>query len=129
MDERDLEPEQSSSRHGVDELRTPCLELLESAAEILRPEGDVVHPGSASGEKPPHGSVVAGRAHELDPTLSDEHRRGLDALLDERFAVLDQGPEEALVRRNRLVQIDDGDAEVVNAACPHSRDAIRAGQS
>jgi hypothetical protein len=126
MDERDLETEQSASRYRVDQLRTGSLELLERAREILRPERDVMHPRPTPREETADRRVVAGRAHELEATLADQHRRGLDALLDERLAMLDSPCEEALVRRNRLVEVDDGDAEVMDATRPHPRDAIRA---
>jgi hypothetical protein len=129
MDERDLESEQPASRHRVDELRTGSLELLERIREILRPESDVVHPRPTPREEAADGRIVAGRAHELEATLADQHRCGLHALLDERLAMLDSCGEEALVRGNRLVEVDDGDAKVMDATRPHPRDAIRAEQS
>ena len=127
MDERDLETEQAATRYGVDELRARRLQLFERGREILRPESDVVHPGPTPRQEASDGRVVAGRAHQLEATLADEHRGGLDALLHERLAMLDSCSEEALVRRDRLVEIDDGDAEVMDAPSPHSRDAIGAG--
>lgn len=124
MDERDFEAEQPLSRKGLDELRARRLELLERAREVLGSECNVVHSRPAPREEAPDGRVVAGRAHQLEATLADEQRGGLDTLLDERLAMLDARVEEALVRRDRIVEIDDRDAEVMDA--PHPRDAIRA---
>ena len=44
--------------------------------------------------------------------------------LDERLAMLDPRREESLVRHDRLVEVRDGDADVMDAL--HGRDAIRA---
>jgi hypothetical protein len=129
MDERDLEPEEPASRERVDELRTRRLELLERGREILGPESDVMHPRPAPREEAPDRCVLAGGAHELEAAVADEHGCRLDALLHEWLAMLDLCAEEALVRRDRLVEVVDGNAEVMDAARPHSRDAIRAGPS
>jgi hypothetical protein len=126
MDERDLEAEQPLSRKGLDEPRARRLELLERASEVRRSQGHVVHPWTSTGQEAPDGRVVAGRAHELEATLADEQRGGLYTLLDEGLAMLEARVEEALVRGDGLVEIDDRDAQVVDAARPHPRDAIRA---
>ena len=49
--------------------------------------------------------------------------RGLDTLLAERLAVLEPRVEEALIGRDRLVEIGDRDAEMMDP--PHPRDATR----
>jgi hypothetical protein len=125
MDERDLEAEQPLSRKGLDEPRARRLELLERASEVLRAKGHVVHPWTTTGQEAPDGRVGAGWAHQLEATLADEQRCGLNTLLDERLAMLEARVEEALVRGDGLVEVDDRDAEVVDAARPHPRDAIR----
>ncbi len=56
-----------------------------------------------------------GRSQELDATSPDEDRRGLDSLLDERLAMLETSGEEALVRRDRLVEVGHRDADVMDA--------------
>ena len=121
MDECDLETEETSPRHPVDELCPRRLELLERGEEIFRFERDVVHAGAAAREETGHRRVVVRRGDELDPALADEHRRGLHTLLLERLPVLEPRVEEALVRRDRLVEIGHGDAEVMDP--PHPRDA------
>ena len=125
MDERDLEPEEPAARSPVDQVRALGVEPFEGRVKVFGLERDVMHPGAATGEEPPYRCVVSRRRHELDAALTDEDRRRLHTLLDERLAVLEARSEERLVRRNRLVEIGDGDPEVMDA--PHAGDAIRAG--
>jgi hypothetical protein len=125
MDECDLEPEEPVPRLAVDELRARGLELVEGRQEVVRGESDVMHARPPAREEAPDGRVVAGRAHELDTPLADEHRRRLDALVAERLAMLEASLEEALVRLDRLVEIGHGDAEVVDP--PHGLDSTREG--
>ena len=80
-------------------------------------------PGAARGEEPADGRVVAERREQLDPAAADEHRRRLDALVGHRRAVLELGAEQPRVRPERLVEILDGDAEMMDAARVHTRDA------
>ena len=127
MNERDLETEESAARHPVDQLRTRGLQLVERGEEILGFECDVMHPRPAAREKAPDGRVVVGRRDELDATRTQEKRRRLHSLLLQRLAVLELRAEEALVRGDGLVEVGHREAEVVNAANPHARDAIRGG--
>jgi len=122
MDKNELDPEEADARL-VDELRARGLQPVERRREVLGLEGDVMHPWTASCNEAADGRVLARRRHELDATRADEERRGLHALLDERFAVLETSLEERLVRRDRLVEVRDRDADVMDAL--HGRDAIR----
>jgi hypothetical protein len=124
MDERNLESEQAAPRYAVDQLRTSGLELLERPREVLSPEGDMVHAGAAPGEEAPDRGVLAGRGDELEASVSDEDRGGLDTLVFERLPILEPRGEEPLVRRDRLVEVDHRDAEVMDTS--HAGDAIRA---
>jgi len=124
MDERDLEPEQTLARLPVDQPSSLRFEVLERGAQVDGLERHVVHPRTAAGEEPADGRVVTGRPHELDAAVADEQRRCLHALLHERLAVLESGFEEALVRVDRVVQVDDGEPDVVDST--HPGDAIRA---
>ena len=124
MDEGDFEPEQAAPWHAIDQLGARRLQVFDRAPQIRSSESHVVHPGAAAGEEAAHRRVLARRAHQLETTVADEQRRGLDALLDERFTVLQPGVEETLVRRDRLVQIDDREPEVVDSARAHPTDAI-----
>src|SRR5438067_8488967 len=113
MQERDLEAEEALSRPVVDELDTLFLQLVERALYISDLVRDVVHPGPALGEELADGRVLAQRREQLDPSFSDAQRRRLDALLRNRLAMLDARAEDALVRRHRLVEVGDRDAEMV----------------
>ena len=127
MDERDLETEEPAPRHAVDQLRARGLKLAERRVQVLRLEGDVMHPRAAPCEEAANGRVVVRRCHELDATDAEEERRCLHSLLPEWLAMLELGAEELLVRRDRLVEVGHREADVVNAACPHAGDAIRGG--
>ena len=124
MDERELEPEETAAGNRIDELGTRGGELVERRPEVVRLQRDMVHSRATTGEKATDGSVVFGRRHELEPALPHEERRGLDALLDELLPALETRAEERRVRGDRLVEVGDGDAEMVDAV--HAGDATRA---
>ena len=84
-----------------------------------------MHAGAAAREKAADGRVFAGRREQLDAPVANHHGRGLDALVGHRGAVLERGAEQALVGRQRFVEVGDGDAEVMDAASDHEADAIR----
>ena len=126
MDERDLKTEEPAARHRSISC-APRSRARRAREEILGFECDVMHPGAAAREKAPDGRVVVGRRDELDATLAEEKRRRLHSLLLERLAVLELRAEEALVRRDGLVEVGHRETEMVNAANPHARDAIRGG--
>ena len=116
-----------SPRRGmlVDQLGARRLELAQRSLEIRACERDVMHAGAATREKAADRRVGAGRSEQLDAALADEERHRLDPLGLERAAMLDDRPEQPLVRRDRLVEILDGDAEMMDPADAHSRDASR----
>jgi hypothetical protein len=124
VDERDLEPEEPTPRMLVDQLRAVCRELAQGLADIVDLVGDVVHPRPPLGEKLPDRSLGAERREQLDAIRADPQRCGLDALARNRLAVLELGAEEALVGCDRLVEILDRDAEVMDSARLHAADAI-----
>jgi hypothetical protein len=125
--EGDFEAEQPLARLRVDQLRSLLPKACERRANVVDLVRDVVHPGAALREELPDGRVVAERGQELDTALAEAHRRGLDALVLDAGAVLERAAEEALVRLNGLVEVGDGDSDVVNSACLHPRDAIAGG--
>jgi hypothetical protein len=83
----------------------------------------VVNARTAPREEARNGSVVPCRRDELDPSVADQHRRGLDALLTQRLAMLETRVEELLVGCDRLVEIGHGHAEMVDPA--HAGDSTR----
>ena len=93
-------------------------------ADVVHLVGDVVHSGPAPREEPADRRVLAERRQQLDPALADQKQRRLDALLLDRGPVLEPAAEEALVRLHRLVQVRDGQADVVDPSCLHAVDAM-----
>src|SRR5207253_10880247 len=90
--------------------------------------GDVVHPGAALGEEATDGRVLGERLQQLDAASSDPERRGLDALVGNRRALLELSPEETFAGRQRRFEIVDRDTEMMDPAGLHPPDAIRRGR-
>src|SRR5437763_6354493 len=125
MDERDLQTEHPGARLFVDELCAVAPQPLERRRDVLDLERDVVHSGAARGEEAADRGVVLERREQLDAAAADEDGRRLDALAGHRRTVLQLRAEEPLVRPQRLVEVVDGYADVMNAARFHSRDGSR----
>ena len=116
MDERDLEAEHAAPWRLVDQLGSGPRKMRERGPDVLDLVGDVVHPRPPLGEEPADGRVVAERPEELEPTLADPDRSGLDSLLLDARTVLEPGSEKALVRVEGAVEILDGETDVVDGA-------------
>src|SRR3954471_5696230 len=123
MDERDLQAEHACARLVVDELRAVTPQRLERSADVLDLERDVVHPGAARGEEAADRRVVLERREQLDAAAAHQNGRCLDALVGHRRAVLELRAEEPLVRLQRVVQVLDRNAEMMDAARFHAGDA------
>ena len=121
MDERDLEPEETAVRLLVDQLDAPIGETPKFLAKVVHLVGDVVHPGPAVGEELADGRLLAERPEQLDTALADTHGDGLHALLGKRVAALDLAAEEALIRVDRLVQVVDRNAEMMDPLRVHAK--------
>ena len=124
MDERDLEPEEPAPRLLVDQLRASGREIAQGGADIVDLERHVVHSGTALVEELADGRVLAERREQLHTVRADPERRSLDTLLGNGLAALERRAEQPLVGRNRLVEILDGDAEMMDSARLHAADAI-----
>src|ERR1044071_2449039 len=72
MDERDLEPEQSGVRLGVDELGSLALQRNERCTDVLDLECNVMHARAARREKPADRRVTVQRGEQLDAPAADE---------------------------------------------------------
>jgi hypothetical protein len=114
MDERDLEPEQPAMRLGVDQLHALVRESLQLAVEVGDLVGDVMHTRAALGEEPAHVRVLAERAEKLDATLAHPDCGGLDTLLGHSLALLELAAEDAAVRVESLVEVDDRHAKMMD---------------
>ena len=128
MDERDLKAEEPPSRARVDQLGPFGGELVESGADVIDLERDVVHPGAPLREELADRRVLAECSQQLDAVRADAQRRRLYALLLERLAVLELGPEEPVVGGQRRIEIVDGDAQVMNAVRLHAAAMLLVGR-
>jgi hypothetical protein len=121
MDECDLESEEPAVRLLVDKLDALLGQALQLALEIAHLVGDVMHAGPSAGEELPDRSLFSERSEQLDATFTDADGGGLYTLLGDRVAMLYLGTEEPSVRFDRLVEILDGNPEMVNPLRLHAR--------
>ena len=124
MDERDLEPEETLSGRGVDQVGAGVRELGKRRTKVGDLVGDVMHAGAALGEEPPDRSVFCQRLEQLDAPVADPQRGSSDALVVDGRPMLDPRPEEPLVGAQRLVEVLDRDTQVMDPPRLHPREAI-----
>ena len=122
MDERDLETEEAATRYAVDELRARGLQLVERGS---RDPPSRVRRG-ASRDHAARGSVRrACRRPSASRARSDSRRRGRDAASTpcstSGSRCSSRAPKRRLVRRDRLVEVGDRDAEVMDAVPARAR--------
>ena len=123
MHERDLEAEQPFAGRGVDQVGSRDLKFGERRTHIAYLVRDMVHPRPAPGEKPPDGSVVAGRLEQLDPTLADPNRGRAHTLAVHGGLMLHLGAEQPRIRGERLVEVVNRNAEVMDSLRLHGSEA------
>lgn len=119
--ERHLQTEETRAWLAVDELSALLCELGQLAAQVADLVSDVVHPRSAFREEAAHGGVLAQRREELDAAVAEAQRRGLHPLVRDDRSMLDVRAEEPPVRRDGLIEVGDGEAEMVNREDTHLR--------
>ena len=127
MNEGDLEPEHAAARLRVDQLGTELGEIVDCRPDVVDPIGDVVHPRAAAREEPAYGRVAAERRQKLDTAVPDPDRCSLDALVLDPCAMLEPAAEQPLVGADRLVEVGDGDSDVVDPSYLHAGDATGRG--
>jgi hypothetical protein len=120
MDERDSVAVEPGAGLRVDHVGASLGELTDGYGDIGDLVGDMVHPGATLGEKAPDRRVLGERAHELDPAGPNTQIRGLDALVLHATAQLDLRAEETLVRADGLVEVGDGERDVMDGADVHA---------
>src|SRR5947207_311526 len=123
VQERHFEAEQAPARLLVHELDSPGRQLVDSGSHVVDLVGDVVHARPALRQELADRRLLAQRGQQLDTSLAHLERRGLDALVGDGLTVLETRAEQLLVRRHGLVEILDGDPEVVDPAGLHAGDA------
>ena len=121
VNEGDLEPKQPSMRLLVDQLDALLGEPLELALKIAHLVGDVVHARAAAGEELANRGLITERREQLDAALANAHGRCLDALRGNRVPLLYLGAEKTSIRVDRLVEILDGNSEMVDPLRLHAR--------
>lgn len=121
MDEGDLQPEQPGAWLGIDQLGARLRETRERRTDVVDLVGHVVHAGPATREELADGRVLTGRREQLDPPTADQNGRRVDALLLDAGTVLQLGAEQPAIRVEGLVEVLDGDAEMMNAPWVHPR--------
>lgn len=114
MNECDLEAEEARARCVVDQLGALVRKLPQSSNQVLDLVGDVMHPGASFCKELSDECLVAERGEQLDTTLPEAQGRRFDALLLHDGPVLDVRPEQALVGSNGLVEVVDGNSEVMD---------------
>ena len=85
-----------------------------------------MHPGAALGEEPADGRVFAEGREQLDAALTQPDGHGLDALRLERVATLDLCAEQPLIRVDRVVEVLDGDSQMVDPLRLHAKRMLSA---
>ena len=123
MHERDLEAEQPFTRFVVDQIGSRDLEFCEGRPHVGDLVGDVMHPGPALGEEPPDRGVVAGRLEQLDPSLADPQRGRTHTLAVHGGLMFHLGAKQPRVCGERLVEIVDGNAEMMDSLRLHGSEA------
>jgi len=121
VDKGNLEPEETAVRLLVDQLDSLRGEPFQLAPKIADLVGDVMHSGPAAGKELADRRLLAQRREQLDAACSYAHGGRFDTLLGNRVAMLDLGAEEALIRVDRVVEILDGDSDMMDPLRVHAR--------
>jgi len=116
MNERDPEAVQASPRLLVDQPVAGSGQSGELGPHVIDLECHVMQPWAAALHEPADGRVGRRSLQQLDAIGADAQRGRLDALLLEALAMFEDGAEQPLVAPDRLVEVRNGDADVVNAS-------------
>src|SRR4029077_14709581 len=124
MDEADPGTVCPRPRHRIEQLGAAIGGLLEGGPDIVAGVRDVVDGFAAILQELLHTGIRIERHDQLDPALADRDHRDLDAFALEPLASRRAQPQPALVDPNRLVEIADGDPDMVDPA-QHGVDSKR----
>ncbi len=129
MHESDLQAEQTRTWDVVDHMHALSSEVGEPLRQVVDRVGDVMHPGTALGQELAHRRFFTKGREQLDAALAQTHGNRLYALRRERVATLDLAAEQPLVRVYRLIEVLDGDAQMVDPLRPHAKRMLSAGRA
>ena len=122
MNEGDLEPEQPTAGLVVDQLGPLLGEIGERCANVVHLVREVVHSRAAVREEASDRRVGPECREKLDAALADADRCCFDPLRFDALTMLEPAAEQALVRRDRLVEVRHRDPDVMNPERLHSPD-------
>src|SRR5438094_9276382 len=116
VDKADPGPVGARPSHLVEQLRAGGARLLGRTPDVIGGVGNVVHGFAAILEELFHTGVRIDRHDQLDPALPDRDHRDLDTFTLEALPSRRAQPQPPLVDPNRLVEIADGDPDMVDPA-------------
>ena len=111
--ERHLRPLGAWTRRLVDEADAARLEVGERRRNVLDAQRDVVDAGTALLDEFRNGRIGRGRFEQLQGGLSDRDEVRPDTLRPHVLGRLDVEAERVPVERQRLVDVLDRDADVI----------------
>src|SRR4051794_34821530 len=114
MDERDLMPTEAGAGLGVGHLDPLRDERAQRGGHVRNLVGDVVHPRPPLGEEAADRRVLTEPRDELAPSVADPQVRSLYALVVHPTSELDPRAEEPLIGLQCLVEIRDGERDVMD---------------
>ncbi len=127
VDKCDLHAEEAAVWLLVDQLDALFREPAQLPLKVSHFIGDVMHSGATIGEKLANRGLLAERGKQLDTALANAHRGGFDALVGDRLSALDLGTEEPSIGVDGLVEVFDGNSEMVNPLRLHARRMLSVG--
>src|ERR1700730_1189882 len=116
MDKPDSCAVLAGPRRFIEQLGAAGAGLLERGAHIVSPIGHVMDGLTAILKELFHSGVGTEGGDQLDPAFSDRDHGNLDALAFEPFPSGRPQSEAALIDSNRLIEITNGDPDVVDPA-------------
>ncbi len=116
MNERDPESVQAAPRLLVDQPVAGSGESGELGPHVIDLERHVMQPRATALHEPTDGRVGRSCLEQLDAIGADAQRCRLDALLVQKLAMLEDRAEQPLVAPDRLVEVVNGDADVVDSS-------------
>ena len=116
MDERDPATADPGTGPLIDQLEARGANGVERRVDVVRAVSQVMHPGAPALDELGHRTVAQGRLQELHVGVADSEQGGVHAKLRDPLAVEQRHPEVVPVKRDGLVHVFNGDADVIDLA-------------